>query len=274
MQRLALEIRKKWQNYKYRFVPWQIFNWQHERSTIKRIKKSAEVEIGQDDEICENLKCLFEGFHHAEAIHKSLDGVMFESCGFTLEKKTSSIKGAGEGIFVSRGVVKEGAVAAMYPGTIYYPSDPLLIQSINNPFILRCIDGLMVDGNHRGISKLIYRSCCGRDMIGPYEPCDTSWLTDATKNPLAVGQFVNNQTAQQPANVAYHEVDIPISFPLHLRKFLPNIYYHNKFSSDPSGISDIGDTSEVVLLRVVVLLSISDIYACEELLSSYFTEVS
>ena len=65
------------------------------------------MEIGQDDEICENLKCLFEGFHHAEAIHKSLDDVMFESCGFTLEKKTSSIKGAGEGIFVSRGVVKE-----------------------------------------------------------------------------------------------------------------------------------------------------------------------
>ena len=120
----------------------------------------------------------------------------------------------------------------------------------------------------------LLRSCCGRDMIGPYEPCDTSWLADATKNPLAVGQFVNNHTVHQPANVAYHEVDIPISFPLHLRKFLPNIYYRNKFSTDPSGDSDLGDSSEVVLLRIVVLLSISDINASEELLSTYFTEVS
>ena len=89
---------------------------QHFRSTIKRIEKSAEVEIGQDDEICENLKSLFESFHHAEAMHKSLNDVMFESCGFTLEKKVSSIRGAGEGIFVSRGTVKKDAVAAMYPG--------------------------------------------------------------------------------------------------------------------------------------------------------------
>ena len=28
-----------------------------------------------------------------------------------------------------------------------------------------------------------------------------------------------------PANVMYHEVDLPIEFPVHLRHFIPTVYY-------------------------------------------------
>ena len=117
------------------------------------------------------------------------------------------------------------------------------------------------------------RSCCGRDMIGPYKPCDTSWLIDAVKNPLAIGQFVNNQTTDRSANVAYQEINIPISFPLHLRKYLPNIYYSSRFAGNTSDASGVHDSPDVILMRVVVLLSTAEINVNEELFSSYFTEV-
>ena len=38
-------------------------------------------------------------------------------------------------------------------------------------------------------------------------------------------QYVNNSCVGHPANVAYLELDLPNSFPLHLRKFIPNIHF-------------------------------------------------
>lgn len=111
-------------------------------------------------------------------------------------------------------------------------------------------------------------------MIGPYEPCDTSWLTDARSNPLAIGQFVNNKKTDQSANVAYQEINIPISFPLHLRKYLPNIHYNNRFAGNVFDVSDVNDSPDIILMRVVVLLSTAEINVNEELFSSYFTEVA
>lgn len=40
---------------------------------------------------------------------------------------------------------------------MYYPFEPLLFQSLGNSFILQCVDGLMVDGNNRGLSSRIFR---------------------------------------------------------------------------------------------------------------------
>ena len=37
------------------------------------------------------------------------------------------------------------------------PHEPLLLQSLGNPFIFRCVDGVMIDGNHRGLSRWIYK---------------------------------------------------------------------------------------------------------------------
>ena len=42
-------------------------------------------------------------------------------------------------------------------GTVYQPYDPILFQSIRNPFVFRCIDCVLIDGNDKGISKMVYR---------------------------------------------------------------------------------------------------------------------
>ena len=38
------------------------------------------------------------------------------------------------------------------------------------------------------------RSCSQRDRQGPFNTCDASWLTSFPLNPLALGQYVNNQS--------------------------------------------------------------------------------
>jgi len=43
-------------------------------------------------------------------------------------------------------------------GVVYLPGEPLLLQSVGNTFILRCVDGLYIDANDRHISAAIYRS--------------------------------------------------------------------------------------------------------------------
>lgn len=45
----------------------------------------------------------------------------------------------------------------LFAGTVYLPHEPLFFQSLWNPFIFRCADGVMIDGNHRGLSKWIYK---------------------------------------------------------------------------------------------------------------------
>lgn len=47
-----------------------------------------------------------------------------------------------------------GSVSA---GTIYQADEPILFQSIRNPFVFRCIDGVLIDGNDKGLSKLVFR---------------------------------------------------------------------------------------------------------------------
>ena len=42
-------------------------------------------------------------------------------------------------------------------GAIYTEFEPVLLQSIGNPFIFRCIDRLLIDGNDKGISRFVYR---------------------------------------------------------------------------------------------------------------------
>lgn len=106
--------------------------------------------------------------------------------------------------------------------------EPLLLPSIANTFIFRCIDGMHIDGKDRGISRSIYkwslfilhrsysilifilvlfRSCVYRDLRWPFFPADLSWLKkvgnrDAYRlaNPLNCGQYVNNASAGKFTN--------------------------------------------------------------------------
>jgi len=44
-----------------------------------------------------------------------------------------------------------------FTGTLYHPHEPILLPSIGNAFVLRCLDGIHVDGNDRRMSKVIYK---------------------------------------------------------------------------------------------------------------------
>lgn len=185
------------------------------------------------------------------------DDIQIQSLGFCVDRMPSSVPLAGVGVFVTKGFVPKGTVVAMYPGTVYEAYEPIFFQSIRNPFVFRCIDGLLVDGNDKGISKLVFKSCSNRDMLGPYRLSDYSWLTATPRNPLAIGQYVNNCN-ESPANVCYQEYDVPKTFPLELRQYLPNVKYSHETQRP---------------LRCVVLVSLRDISPGEELFSNYYTIV-
>ena len=107
------------------------------------------------------------------------------------------------------------------------------------------------------------RSNARRDQLGPYHLCDTSWFGSKPQNPLAVGQYVNNRPKKLPANVAYQEVDIPLSSIVpSLWTYLPNVWYGSGNLS-----------TENSFLRTVALVSVKEISKDEEVFSSYFTVI-
>ncbi|XP_054843439.1 SET domain-containing protein 9 isoform X2 [Eublepharis macularius] len=187
------------------------------------------------------------------------EDVLFNTLGFSITRRHSSLVSAGTGVFVTRGCVPKRTVVAMYPGTVYENYEPIFFQSLGNPFIFRCIDGVLIDGNDKGISKAVYRSCSKRDQLGPLKMNDVSWLGDAVWNPLAVGQYVNNCSADKAANVCYQEFDIPECFPIQFKQYLPNVSYSYEVQRR---------------LRVVVLVALRDIAPGEELFSNYYTIIS
>lgn len=270
-------FQKLWRSYRHRFVPWIVFNLSKNEKTVRQVTERSKDKLVSDEQVSRSLLKLFRALHR-KGVHVELrsapvppvpqflgeeqqaggQDVIFQSLGFCIDRKPSTLPSAGTGVFVTRGFVPKGAAVAMYPGTIYQPYEPILLQSIRNPFIFRCIDGILIDGNDKGISKMIFRSCSGRDRIGPFVTSDTTWLTDSPRNPLAVGQYVNNCSNERPANVCYQEYNIPDGFPIELRQYLPNI----NFSQDIKGP-----------LRCVVLISLREVTAGEELFSNYYTIV-
>nr|XP_057924154.1 SET domain-containing protein 9 isoform X1 [Doryrhamphus excisus] len=265
----------KWKSYRHRFVPWIALNISKNEKTLRQVKERSEDKLVPDEEVSRSLRQLFgvlysHGVHHRVAKKGHFHGqvtsdnelcahdAMFQSFGFCIDRKPSTLPFAGTGVFVTKGVVPKGATVAMYPGTVYQAYEPILLQSIKNPFVFRCLDGVLVDGNDKGISKMVYKSCSGRDRLGPFVMSDTSWLTVNLQNPLAVGQYVNNCSNEWPANVCYQEYDVPDAFPVELRQYLPNVNY-SPHSQRP--------------LRCVVLVSLRDLTAGEELFSNYYTIV-
>uniref|UniRef100_UPI00358E96C3 SET domain-containing protein 9 isoform X3 n=1 Tax=Myxine glutinosa TaxID=7769 RepID=UPI00358E96C3 len=210
-----------WRVYRQRFVPWIALNMLRERRTLRIVHPET-------DRLAPN------------AIINSTLFKLFQQL---------SVKGPKIG---SRKLKDDD-------GTVYEPGEPVLLQSLGNRYLFRCIDGLLIDGKAKGLSRLIYRSCSGRDWLGPHPLSDTTWLSADRLNPAAVGQYVNNCCPDRPANVAYQEFDVPLDFPLALRRFLPNVPY----TSQPGR-----------LLRCMVLIALRDIEKGEELYSNYFTVIT
>ncbi|XP_029308903.1 SET domain-containing protein 9 [Cottoperca gobio] len=279
MLRSALNrFQNKWKSYRHRFVPWVVLNLSKNEKTLRQVTERSKDKLVPDEEVSQSLLQLFRvlprvhGADHWElrAAQTPLlrqetteedqrgDDAMLQSLGFCIARKPSTLPFAGTGVFVTKGCVPKGATVAMYPGTVYQAYDPILLQSIRNPFVFRCIDGVLIDGNDKGISKMVFKSCSGRDRMGPFMMSDTSWLTSSPQNPLAVGQYVNNCSNESPANVCYQEFDVPDRFPFELWQYLPNVNYSH-------------DTQRP--LRCVALVSLRDITAGEELFSNYYTIV-
>eukprot|EP00088_Acartia_fossae_P038037 TRINITY_DN3931_c0_g1_i1.p2 TRINITY_DN3931_c0_g1~~TRINITY_DN3931_c0_g1_i1.p2 ORF type:complete len:271 (+),score=36.42 TRINITY_DN3931_c0_g1_i1:27-839(+) len=258
-------LSRKWNSYKYRFVPWIVVNINDKTSV-----KVSQDQVYSSSILLSNLTEQINKFQDYSFLRDDIDeyarlnevnqAELLNHSGFALALRESCLDGAGRGVFIEKGKAPQGSIVGVYPGTVYQPYQPILIQSVRNQFLFRCADGVLVDGNDRGISKVIFKSCSSRDQIGLVRTSDTSWLTPWPVNPLNVGQYVNNGTEQEKANVCYQELDLPIStFPLALRKFIPNVNYA---SVSQDGFRD---------LKVVVLVALRDISAGEELFSSYFT---
>ncbi|XP_059172588.1 SET domain-containing protein 9-like [Physella acuta] len=264
MQRRILN---KWKQYKYRFVPWLILNMK-DRS-VRSVSESESEVISESlfiSYLYGFLTKLHQQLNNGAEMEKYMTGlkVMKEITGFTVERAPTSLSSGGQGVKVTSGTIQPCTITSLYPGLIYEPHEPILFQSIGNSFIFRCADGVLLDGNDKGLSKYLYRSCRGRDSCWPLPACDDSWLTEHTICPLNVGQYVNNHNKQYPANVAYQEFNIPEDFPAHLRQYLPNNHSASCLSV-PEGTQR--------LLRVVALVSLKEIKCGEELFSSYFTVV-
>ncbi|KAF9146347.1 SET domain-containing protein 9 [Mortierella sp. GBA39] len=271
--------------------------------------------------------------------------------GFYLSIRPSQIPNSGLGVFLHRHdrhhhyptstststkppTIPTGTIVALYPGTLYHPGEAIFFNSLQNRYILKCEDGIFVDGKPTGLSGSIFRSANGRDNFpGCVPTADTTWMvnwsklwsstlfpsasspspsrspvsSDKTtttsnnnnnnreelqgidtstllKNPLAVGQIVNNGTAQYPPNVRYQELDIQTrDFPLDLQEFLPNIWYSGDWHSydhdyeleDKGGDHSSGDMERIPgsggldRLRTVVLVTTRPIEKDEELYSIY-----
>ncbi|KAI9266507.1 hypothetical protein BDA99DRAFT_505884 [Phascolomyces articulosus] len=195
-------------------------------------------------------------------VHESKDPAtnLMNQAGFSVQKCVSSIQGAGNGVFLS-GKCQTGQIVCLYPGTVYLPFEPLFFPSIANSYILKCFDGLFIDGKNTGLSARIYRSIYLREnWPGAIQTSDVTWLTENPRNPLTIGQFVNNGTRTlHHSNVRYHEIDLPTTFPIELRQYLPNIYWN-------------GLDTLTHYTRVVALVATKDIKDTE-LFSTYMDAV-
>ncbi|KAG7322555.1 hypothetical protein KOW79_013901 [Hemibagrus wyckioides] len=279
-------LEERWKCYRHRFVPWIALNLRKNDRTLRQVKQRAEDKRLDDDHVLASLVRLFtellrnDASNHTEQLRLLPEStrrhyyithnaavrspeappgeVMLHTLGFCVEKMASSLPGAGVGVFVTRGQVPKGVPVAMYPGTIYQADEPIFFQSIRNPFVFRCIDAVLIDGNDKGLSRLVFQSCSGRDRLGPFRLSDSSWLTPFPENPLAVGQYVNNCSNEKAANVCYQEFDVPEDFPIEFRQYLPNVNYRHNVQRR---------------LRCVILVSLREINSGEELFSNYYTIV-
>ncbi|XP_034152814.1 SET domain-containing protein 9 isoform X3 [Esox lucius] len=240
MSSLLKRFQDKWKSYRHRFVPWIAFNLRKNERSLRKVTEQSKDRLVSDEELSETLIPFFRALLRNDI---ACQGEVLRLLSTTTRARYISPEDHER----------------PERGTIYQAFEPILFQSIWNAFVFRCIDSVLIDGNDRGISKMIYRSCSGRDRLGPFALSDATWLTVSTKNPLAVGQYVNNSTNDRTANVYYQEYDVPKEFPLELRQYLPNVNYRH-------------DTQRP--LRCVVLVALRDIHPGEELFSNYFTIVN
>ncbi|KAK6740759.1 hypothetical protein RB195_008919 [Necator americanus] len=253
-------LRAFFADYGYRFAPAVYANLvRRDRSAIPSTIDISREEI--DSQLRTTLEILASEFAAIDfrkpvpvGLRERASALLERHLSFKLSRKPSTIEGCGLGVFVENGSIAPRTVVSLYPGTIYDPWDSILLQSIGNHFVLRCRDGVIIDGNDVRLSRRIHRSCSYRDSGAAVS--DLSWLEVHPFNYLNMGHYINNEPTPRLHNVQYVDFDV-LNWPFRLRKFLPYAVY-SPLREFP--------------LRVVVLVSVREIVEGEELFAAYVSK--
>ena len=175
-----MSLKRIWKNYKFRFTPWIAYNF------LDKAERSKTSTFIEEEKLTENLltllhkfevvpyKIIFKRSRKREKsfaqCHTENKKVLLTQEGFQLDLRSSSIPGAGRGVFVKEGKIKAGQIACLYPGLIYQPHDPILLASVRNAYIFRCADATFIDGKSKGLSAIMYKSVHGRERLNGFEP--------------------------------------------------------------------------------------------------------
>ena len=175
-----MSLKRIWKNYKFRFTPWIAYNFLDKAEKPKTSKVIDEETLSEDlvnllgqfkvvpyKIVFKNSKGREKSFAHS---HVENSKVLLVQEGFQLVLKSSSISGAGRGVFVKEGKIKAGQIACLYPGLIYQPHHPILLASVRNAYIFRCADATLIDGKSKGLSAVMYKSVHGRERMNGFEP--------------------------------------------------------------------------------------------------------
>lgn len=162
--------------------------------------------------------------------------------GFRLRLQRSSVQHseAGFGVLVE-GRALPGTVLALYPGTIYFPVDPLgdgrpfnvaLPEQLDNAYLIRRYDDILIDGRewHLRALKLKAQSRALREagvLLAEHEPSSLRATNSALakfRNPYAIANFFNHPPKGRDANVMQWSYTFRRSFPEHLQRYIPHEY--------------------------------------------------
>ena len=133
MKKLSSWLANRWNSYKYRFVPWIV--WNLNESTAVSITEQSVVNNICKNELLSNLRLWCEGLEQYASLREDLDlydrlhavnqARLLDIAGFSLTRGESRIPGAGTGVFIRRGALNKGIPRILSRG-IYcvYGSSP------------------------------------------------------------------------------------------------------------------------------------------------------
>jgi hypothetical protein len=223
---------------------------------VQSLCRSIENEIDENN-LHRQFVQLFSRLLNSQS-NKSPRNILREEFKFSLNKNLSQTH--AQGVFLDYGQINNaGQLVAIYPGTIYRRhSDPLLLPSIRNTFLLARKDDFIIDGRDRGLSRSIYLSCHAR-----YPLYDTTWIfkdISMHKNPLTLGHYINHFPLNVLPNVTYYEFDFYFKENENdLYRFVPNVRY--------------ADLDNEKGMPSAVLISLRPIKQGEELFSCYLNVI-
>ena len=134
MKKLSSWLVNRWNSYKYRFVPWIV--WNLNESTAVSITEHSDVNNICKHELLSNLRLWCEGLEQYASLREDLDlydrlhivnqARLLDIAGFSLTRGESRIPGAGTGVFIRRGALNKGIKAGVYIVHFgHYPPPPL-----------------------------------------------------------------------------------------------------------------------------------------------------